>query len=167
MDKPQRTVPPDRPTILLIEDDASLGVLFGGALEDAGFAVAQAGDVDDAVRQARACAPEVIVIALRSRSSAASTLDRLRHNPATRDHPLIVLRRAGPSVDSCGPGRVDVLPWSPADLDLLLEHVWRIVNTRVLGRTALPATPNRKTGSSDLHRSLHQLSPGSRHANLH
>jgi CheY-like chemotaxis protein len=133
MDKSQQVVLQDRPTILLIEAEPTLCVLLTDALQEAGFAVAQAGDVYDALRQARACVPDLIVIDLLPQASAARVLDRLQNDPATRSLPLIVIRGAGPRLDPGRSGRVDALLSSPADLDILFEHVWRVVNTRVLG----------------------------------
>jgi CheY-like chemotaxis protein len=120
----------DRPTILLIEDEPTRCGLLTEALQEEGFAVAHADDVPDALRQARACEPDLIVIDPRPTASVARELNRLRSDPATTGLPLIVIRRTGMRIDS---GGVYAWPAGPVDVDLLLEHVWRVVNRRVLG----------------------------------
>ena len=130
MDLPRSVARQDRPTILLIEDEPTRCELLTAALEAEGFDVAQAGDVPDALRQARAGEPDLIVIDPRPTASVARELNRLRSDPATRDRPLIVIRRTGVPLDSSRPY---AWPASPVDVDLLLEPVWRLVNTRVLG----------------------------------
>jgi CheY-like chemotaxis protein len=133
MDKRRHGLLQDRPTILLIEDESSLGVALSEALQDAGFAVTQAGDVQDALRKARAGVPDLIVIDLSTQASARRELNLLRYDPVTRRLPLIRFCWADPGADPGRSGGVDTLLSSPADLDILLEHVWRVVNTRVLG----------------------------------
>jgi CheY-like chemotaxis protein len=130
MNTPPPVALQDRPTILLIEDEPDQRGLLTEALQEEGFGVVQAGDVPDALRQARACEPDLIVIDPRPTASVARELNRLRTDPATRGLPLIVIRRAGLYPDG---GRLYAWPASPVDVDLLLEHVWRVVNTHVLG----------------------------------
>ena len=127
MNMPPPVALQDRPTILLIEDDPTRRGLLTEALEEEGFGVAQAGDVPDALRQARACEPDLIVIDPRPTASVTRELNRLRSNPATRGVPLIVIRHAGVPLES---GRVYAWPASPVRVDLPIEHVWRVVNTR-------------------------------------
>ena len=131
MDLPRSVARQDRPTILLIADEPTRGELLTQALQAEGFAVAQAGDVPDALRQARAGEPDLIVIDPRPTASVARELNRLRSDPATRDRPLIVIRRTGVPPDS---GRAYAWPASPVEVDLRLEPVWCLVNTRVLER---------------------------------
>jgi DNA-binding NtrC family response regulator len=133
MDKRRQGLLQDRPTILLIEDESTLGVALSETLQDAGFAVAQAGDVQDALRKARAGVPDLIVIDLATEASARRELNLLRYDPVTRELPLIRIRWADPGANPGRSGDVDTLLSSPADFDILLEHVWRVVNTRVLG----------------------------------
>jgi CheY-like chemotaxis protein len=133
MDKWRQGLLQDRPTILLIEDESTLGVTLSEALQAAGFAVAQAGDVQDALRKARANVPDLIVIDLSTQASARRELNLLRYDPVTRRLPLIRIRWADPGADPGRSGGDDTLLSSPADLDILLEHVWRVVNTRLLG----------------------------------
>ena len=129
MNTPRPVARQDRPAILLIEDEPTRCGLLSEALQEEGFAVAHAVDVPDALRQARVCEPDLVVIHPRPTASVARELNRLRSDPATSGLPLIVLRRAGRCPDN---GGVYAWPSSPVDVDVVLEHVWRVVNTRVL-----------------------------------
>jgi CheY-like chemotaxis protein len=119
-----RSTAVDRPTILLIEHERTVWRLLADALQEEGFTVVEAGDLGEAVRQARACEPDLIVIDL-PQATLECVLDRMRSDPGTRGCPIIVVRRAGARP---GSGRSESV-----DLNVLLEHVWRVVNTRVLG----------------------------------
>lgn len=130
MNSPGSVTLQDRPTILLIEDEPTRCGLLTEALQEEGFGVTQASDVPDALRQARACEPDLIVLDPRPTTSVARELQRLRADPATCGLPLIVIRRAGPCPDD---GRAYAWQANPVDVDLLVEHVWRVVNTHVLG----------------------------------
>ena len=44
-----------------------------------------------------------------------------------------MIRRPGVRLDLSQSGAIDALLSSPVDLDVVLEHVWRVVNTHVLG----------------------------------
>ena len=133
MDMPQPVALQDGLTVLLIADEPSRCVPLTEALQEEGFAVVQAGDVQDGVRQARACGPDLIVLDLPPHAVAGRGLDRLRHDQVTRGLPLIVIRRPGVRLDLSRSGAIDALLSSPVDLDVVLEHVWRVVNTRLLG----------------------------------
>ena len=50
--------------VLVVEDDAAIRRVITGYLEQDGFAVTEAADGNDAVRQARAVAPDVVVLDL-------------------------------------------------------------------------------------------------------
>ena len=73
------------------------------------------------------------MIDLSTQAIARRELNLLRYDPVTRRLPLIRIRWADPGANPGRSGDVDTLLSSPADLDILLEHVWRVVNTRVLG----------------------------------
>ena len=130
MNTPRPVALRDRPTILLIEDEPTRCGLLTEALQEEGFAVAHADDVPDALRQARACEPDLIVIDPPPSAPVTRVLNRLRSDTATRGVPVVMIRRAGVGLDS---GRA--YAWSPSavDVDLVRAHVWRVVNTRVLG----------------------------------
>jgi DNA-binding response OmpR family regulator len=130
MNTPRPVALQDWPTILLIEDEPTRCGLLTEALQAEGFAVAQAADVPDALRQARACEPDLIVIDPPPSASVTRVPNRLRSDTATRGRPVIVIRRARACVDSGGAYAWSV---SPIDVELLRAHVWRVVNTRVLG----------------------------------
>ena len=137
MNTPRSVAAQDWPTILLVEDEPSRGELLIEALREEGFRVVLAGDVRDALRQARTCRPDLIVVDRQPIASVTRELSRLLSDPATRSLPLIVTRRA---VVYPGTGPHDPMPVSQLDLDLVREHVWRTVNTGVL------RTPNGQAG---------------------
>ena len=118
----------DRPSILLIEDEPSVSALLSEVLEEEGFAVVQASDIDSGLEQARACGPDLIILDLSS-----GELDRLGGDCATRYLPLIVILRPGACLDLSRTAPIDALLPGPLDLDLLLEHIWRVGNARLLG----------------------------------
>jgi DNA-binding response OmpR family regulator len=133
MDMPRPVALQDGPTVLLIADEPTRRLLLAEALQEEGFAVVQARTVHDGVRQAHAGGPDLIVLDLLPGAVAGPGLDRLRHDRATRGLPLIVIRRPGVRLDRGRRGASDALLSSPVDVDALLEHVWRVVNTRLLG----------------------------------
>ena len=130
MNTPRPVALQDRPTILLIEDEPTRCGLLIEALQEEGFAITQAADVPDALRQARACEPDLIVIDPPPSAPVTRVLNRLRSDTATRGVPVVMIRRTGMRIDS---GGVYAWPAGPVDVDLLLEHVWRVVNRRGLG----------------------------------
>ncbi len=133
MDTPRPVALQDRLTILLIAEDPSRCVLLTDVLQEEGFSVVRAGDVRHVVQHARARGPDLIVLDLLPHAVAEPVLDRLRHDRATRRLPLIVIRRADVPLDLSRSGPIDALLSSAVDVDLLLDHVWRAVNTHVLG----------------------------------
>jgi hypothetical protein len=60
-------------------------------------------------------------------------LNRLRSDPATCDLPLIAIRRASTPL-----ARQHVYAWpaQPPELEVLREHVWRVLNSRLLSPLA-------------------------------
>jgi CheY-like chemotaxis protein len=129
MNTPRSVAAQDWPTILLVEDEPSRGELLIEALREEGFGVVLAGDVRDALRQARACQPDLIVVDRQLTASVTRELYRLLSDPATRSLALIVTRRAAVCLAT---GGLDALPVSQIDVDLVRDHVWRAANTRVL-----------------------------------
>jgi CheY-like chemotaxis protein len=125
----------ERLLVLLIEEEPAQSGLLARALRDEGFAVAQADDVADGLRQARDREPDLIVIDPRPTASVARELNRLRADPVTRDLPLIAIRRASSPL-----ARQQVYAWpaQPPEMEVLREHVWRVLNSRLLA--PLPAT---------------------------
>jgi DNA-binding response OmpR family regulator len=120
MHKPHPKAAPDRPTVVLVHDDPNAAAPLIEALDDEGFAVAHARNVNDAASRACECSPDLIVLAQLRQPFDEPTLMRLRGNAALRDVPLVVVR-----------GRNG---WRGKDLDTFLEHVWRTINAHVLSK---------------------------------
>ncbi len=134
------TAPQDRLSILLIAEEVHRREALAEAFRAEGFDVAQARNVAEARAQARVRPPDLVVIDPSPTASVPRELNRLRSDGATGGVPLIVIRRSA----SCGAAGCGTeggeYAWtaSPIDMDLLLEHVWRIVNVRVLPRVDAP-----------------------------
>ena len=108
----------DQPTILLIEQERSDCGSLSPVFQEEGFAVIPIGDLGEAARHASVHEPDLIVVDL-PRATVRCVLNRLRSDSGTRGRPIIVIHRS-----------------ESVDLEVVLEHVWRVVNTRVLGAVA-------------------------------
>jgi CheY-like chemotaxis protein len=128
MDNSQRTAIQDRPTILLVAEERTACGLLTDVLQDEGFAVVLAADSDEALCKVRTLGPDLILVDALSRAARDRMIARLRCDVALRSIPLVVIRRQ--HADAANAGQPSDLE---PDLDTLLEHVWRMVNTRVLG----------------------------------
>jgi CheY-like chemotaxis protein len=130
MDMPRWPQTDPTPTILLIEADPCRAGLLTQTLQAEGFAVAQACSVADAILWSRDYRADVIVIDPPPATSVARELNRLRCDLGTRGLPLIVIRRAS-SLRSANP----IYAWpttAAGEYDVLLEHVWGVVNLHVV-----------------------------------
>lgn len=140
--------PQERLVILLITGEPGRREMLAEEFRAEGFDVILARDVADAHAQARVRPPDLVVIDPSPNGSVARELNRLRADAATGSVPLMVIRRP----TTCRAER-DVYAWtaSSGDVDLLLEHVWRVVNTRVLprvsGEVALAASSKHRTAA--------------------
>jgi CheY-like chemotaxis protein len=110
-----------------------VGALLTEVLEEEGFAFVQASDLDDGLQLARACGPDLIVLDLAPHTAGGSGLAHLGGDRATRHLPLIVVLRPGARLDRSRAGSIDAVLPGPLDLDVLLEHIWRVGNARLLG----------------------------------
>ena len=143
MDTVQSLALQDRPTILLIEHEPTRSGLLIEALEREGFAVARAAELSEALRQARMREPDLIILDPCPSASVSRVLERLRSHPATRGRPLVVLRRLGAPIDARG---VYAWPAGPVYVDVVLDHVWRVVKTHVLGALNSPEQRDPRNG---------------------
>jgi CheY-like chemotaxis protein len=122
----------ERLTVLLVETSPSLRHLLAELLQGEGFTVNEARSADEAVHRAQATRPDLIVLHLPPRKAGADILEELQRHPDTRGVPLIGVGRSGPSAGKMFEG-VDVLLPGAVDRDILLEHLWEVINLRVLG----------------------------------
>jgi len=110
-----------RPSLLLVDDDATLRERLARAFRERGWDVTTAGDYDEALAAARRESPEYAVVDLRmpGRSGLEVVRDLLAVDASTR---IIVLTGYGSiatTVDAIRLGAVNYLP-KPADVDDLL-----------------------------------------------
>ena len=78
--------PPERPSLLLVDDDATFRTVLTRALEKRGFAVTTAGSVEQALPIANSNPPEYAVLDLKMDGASGLVLVRKLHelDPATR-----------------------------------------------------------------------------------
>ena len=83
---------PPKARILLVEDDALLRHAFRLLLEDAGYAVAEAGTAADAIARARDTPPDLVLLDLGLPDAPGLDVARaLRAERPTRDTPIFAL----------------------------------------------------------------------------
>ena len=138
------TAPQDRLGILLIAEEVRRREVLTEAFRAEGFDVAQARNVAEARAQARLRPPDLVVIDPAPTASVPRELNRLRADRVTGGVPLIVIRRSATGRAEAGHAEAGhaehgAYAWtaSAIDMDLLLEHVWRVVNMRVLPRVGV------------------------------
>ncbi len=88
------------PTVLLVEDDRFLRRAAEATLKQAGFVVATAADGEEALRQASASRPDVVLLDLiMPKVQGFEVLRRLKQDEATARIPVIVLSNLGQDSD--------------------------------------------------------------------
>jgi signal transduction histidine kinase/ActR/RegA family two-component response regulator len=125
----------DAPLVLVIEDEADARELAARALTRAGFAVQGVGGGEAGLALARSKQPALILldIFLPDRSGWR-VLQSLKHDPKTRDIPVIVLSVNDDRAHALALGAAEHMT-KPADRDLLAATVMRFAR----GRPALAA----------------------------
>ncbi len=90
-DRKLASAPTQKPRVLLAEDDADARAIVADLL-GAHYELAEAGDGEDALRLARATAPDIILMDLfMPRLDGFAALEDLRRDPRTADVPVILL----------------------------------------------------------------------------
>jgi two-component system response regulator RegA len=117
----ERPIHPDRPSVLLVDDDEAFRSRLARALHDRGFEVRTAAGYDQALEQARSDAPEYAVVDLRmaGRSGLEVIRDLAQLDPHTRIVMLTGYASIATAVDAVRLGAVQYLP-KPADADDLI-----------------------------------------------
>jgi two-component system, response regulator RegA len=123
----------DLPTLLLVDDDQTFRLRLARALEQRGFEVAAAGDVEAALALARGDPPELAVVDLKLPGGSGLTLVRALKalDPATEVLVLTGYGSIATAVEAVKLGARHYLP-KPADADEILQ---------ALGRTEAGAAP--------------------------
>ena len=119
------------PTILVVDDDATLRCLLATALEDAGYRVAEAQDGIQALAQLGSCSPDLILTDLRMPRLDGIGLARLLV-PHTPPIPLILMS-ADPLPPNCS------LPYirKPFEIEALLTLMARSLPVSAVASLAL------------------------------
>jgi CheY-like chemotaxis protein len=118
------------PTVLVVEDDASIQDLLHEVLVDEGYRMLRAADGAEGLRLAASDRPAVILLDMRiPPTSGAELLARLRQDQATAHIPVVALSTQPPPAGG-GPdglaGRIEM----PFDLGVLLEQIGRLAARR-------------------------------------
>ena len=131
MDIPQQVRALRRSTVLLISRNPTLSTPLAERFHAEGFAVLRVDGVQDAIRHARTCQPDLVVVDPGPQPSVSRVLDRLRSDELTRQVPIIVLRRTESCIDTsvrpahaATAARVD-------DTEIAVEHLRRVLQARV------------------------------------
>ena len=89
-----------KPTVLIIEDEASLVTMLRYNLEKEGFNVAEASDGEEAMTVAEETAPDAIILDwMLPRMSGIEVCRQLRRKTNTRSVPIIMLTARGEETD--------------------------------------------------------------------
>ena len=123
--------PPKVPTILIADDEVYMLRLLEMTLKKGGFTVVSCRDGQEALAQAIACMPQLIVLdVLMPGLDGLAALRHLKSNPATCDIPVVMLSAKGHALtkfeaDLAGAVMFLSKPFSP---NQLLNEVQRILN---------------------------------------
>jgi two-component system phosphate regulon response regulator PhoB len=121
----------ERPTVLVVEDEAVLVTLLRYNLEREGYAVAEAHDGEDALLHLREAVPDAVLLDwMLPRVSGLEICRQIRRVPAWRDLPVIMLTARGEEGDrvrglDSGADDYIVKPFSPSELIARLKAVIR------------------------------------------
>jgi two-component system phosphate regulon response regulator PhoB len=152
-------MPPKK--ILIVEDDRSLAGVLEYNFSNAGYDVACAHDGIDAINQARAHSPDVIVLdVMIPLLDGIETCQRLRSEEATRDTPVLMLTAKGEESDhltgfSAGADDYVVKPFS---VRVLMERVKSLLRRH--SRTHGPGSDIVISGPIKVDRVKHRVSLG-------
>lgn len=89
-----------KPTILLVEDDTFLSGMYVTKLTHEGFDVQLATDGEEAVRQARAVLPDIVLLDIvLPKKDGFHVLEEIKTDETTKDIPVILLTNLGQKDD--------------------------------------------------------------------
>lgn len=122
---------PDKPLILVVDDEEDIRDLVCMNLRRAGYAVAEASDGLQALGQVRRTSPDVIVLdVMMPELDGLGVCRQLRSDPETADIPIIMLTAKGQTqdrIEGLERGADDYLtkPFSPKELVLRVQGLLR------------------------------------------
>lgn len=113
-----------RKTVLVIEDNATVGGITVALLREEGYRALRAWDAREAVKVARDRKPDLILLDLSlPYPTGLPTLQELREHAETKEAPIIL---ATGNVFQFGPGERELVAQHvsrPIDMDLFINHV--------------------------------------------
>ncbi len=117
-------------TILVVDDDEGIRLLLKRLLESDGYAVATAGDADEALRLIAEACPDLLVLDIfPPGTDGAALCRRVRENPATSDLPVILVT-ASPETDGTWlASGADAVLRKPFGRDEVLSWVRSLIRT--------------------------------------
>lgn len=154
-----------KPTVLVIEDEASLVTMLRYNLEKDGFNVAEASDGEEAMTVADEVEPDVIILDwMLPRMSGIEVCRQLRRKSSTRNVPILMLTARGEEVDKVRGLNVgaDDYMTKPFSLPELLARM------RALLRRSLPAQTKGQLTYGDIVMDLdaHRVNRGGEYIHL-
>ena len=127
---------PDRPTVLLVDDDRSSLDLMAAYLEDTSARLEKASDGTEAIRLAQALRPDVVVLDIRlPRLDGWQVMSALRADVATVDIPIVVTTVVDDRARGLALGAQEYL-LKPVRREDLLAALARVGVPRPRGRAA-------------------------------
>ena len=130
---------PDKPRILLVEDDRSLVELLSFHLRRSEFEVETTADGEDALLMAREAPPDLVILDWMIEGiSGLEVCRRLRRLPETANVPIIMLTARGEETDrirglETGADDYETKPFSPRELVARVGAVLRRVRPALAG----------------------------------
>src|ERR1051325_5623028 len=96
MERRRPRQPPLRPLVLLVDSHDDTRELYATALQSLGFEIATVGDGAEAYAHARQMHPDVIVTEVwLPRLDGWELISEVRHDPRTRDIPIVIVTADG------------------------------------------------------------------------
>ena len=116
--------------MLIVDDEPALRELMASYLEDAGYAVDQAGNGAEALERLRRVTPDVIVLdLLMPIMGGREVVSALRSHPALAAIPVVLLSAAGDLPEATQELQPRAALVKPIDLDVLVAVVDRVAAT--------------------------------------
>jgi CheY-like chemotaxis protein len=126
---PTSTTTPDRPLILIVEDDAAVGSMIDDYLVGAGYRTARAEDGREAVQQVSDVRPDLIVMDLMMpRLTGGEAARELRGDPLTTKIPILGISAVADVTSIAELLPIDSVLPKPFDLDDLLSAIQQLLH---------------------------------------